>query len=55
MITGRGITLTNNEVTDIMKMIRSLENREVLLKSIFLKLLEKLAVKKEDFSTFLDH
>ena len=49
--TGSGITLTNNKIKDIMKVIRSLENRGILLK----ELLEKLLVKKEDFSIFLDH
>ena len=29
---GTGITLTNNEITDIMKIIRSLENRGILIK-----------------------
>ena len=29
---GTGITLTNNEIKDIMKMIKSLENRGILLK-----------------------
>ena len=31
-ITGSGITLTNNEIKDIMKVIKSLENRGILLK-----------------------
>ena len=34
---GSGITLTKNELRDILKVIRSLENREILL------------MKKEDF------
>ena len=29
---GSGITLTNNETKDIMKVIRSLENRGILMK-----------------------
>ena len=29
---GAGITLTNNEIKDTMKVIKSLENREILLK-----------------------
>ena len=29
---GSGITLTNNEIKDIMKVIKSLENRRILLK-----------------------
>ena len=32
LITGLRITLTNNEVKDIIKEIKSLENREILLK-----------------------
>ena len=31
---GAGITLTNNEIKDIMKVIKSLENRGILLKAI---------------------
>ena len=31
-ITGLGITLTNNEIKNIMKVIKSLENRGILLK-----------------------
>ena len=31
-IYGSGITLTNNEIKDIMKVIKSLENRKILLK-----------------------
>ena len=46
-----GITPTNNEIKDIVKVIRSLENRGILLKEI----LEKLIAKKEDFLTFLNH
>ena len=42
---GSGITLTNNEVKDIKKIIRSLENRGILLKGIT----KKLLVKKDDF------
>ena len=29
---GWGITLTNNEIKDVMKVIKSLENREMLIK-----------------------
>ena len=43
--------LTNNEIKYIMKVIRSLENRGIFLK----EQLEKLLVKKEDFSVFLNH
>ena len=45
------MTLTKNEIKDIIKVIKSLENRGILLK----ELLEKLLVKKEDFSLFLGH
>ena len=45
------MTLTKNEIKDIIKVIKSLENRGILLK----ELLEKLLVKKEDFSVFLGH
>ena len=31
-ITGSGITLRNNEIKDIIKVIKSIENREILLK-----------------------
>ena len=31
-ITGSGITLTNNEMIDFIKVIKSLENRGILLK-----------------------
>ena len=48
---GSGITLTNNEIKDIMKVIKSLENRGMLCKGT----IEKLLVKKEDFKFFLDH
>ena len=49
---GLGITLKHNEIKDIAKLIRSLENSGILLKKY---LLEKLVVKKEGFSIFLDH
>ena len=45
------MTLTKNEIKNIIKAIKSLENREILLK----ELLEKLLVKREDFSIFLGH
>ena len=44
-ITGSGITLTNNEIKDIKKVIKSLEKRGILLN----KLKEKLLIKKEKF------
>ena len=48
---GSKIMLTSNEIRYIMKVIRSLENRGILLKEP----LEKLVFKKEDISIFLDH
>ena len=33
-----GITLTNNEIKDIMKVVKSLENREILLKGTTTKI-----------------
>ena len=44
-INSSGITLTNNEIKDIIKVIKSLENKGVLLKATTAKLL----VKKEYF------
>ena len=35
---GSGITLTNNEIKDFMKIIKSLENRETLLKGTTTKI-----------------
>ena len=46
---GLRITITNNKIKDIMKVIKFLEN----IGSLFKKVLEKLLVKKEDFSIFL--
>ena len=37
-ITGSGITLTNNEIKDIMKVIKYLENRGILLKETIRKI-----------------
>ena len=48
---GSGITLTNNEIKDIMKVIKALENRGILLKGNTRKIL----IKKEYFSIFLGH
>ena len=42
---GSGIILTNNEIRDIMKVIKSLENRGIVLKETT----KNLLVKKEDF------
>ena len=49
-VKGLEITLTKNEIKDI-KVIRSLENRGILLKETT----KKLLVKKDDFSVFLNH
>ena len=45
---GLGITLTNNEIKDIIKIIRSLENKGILLKATS----EKFISKKEDSFIF---
>ena len=47
-IKGSGITLANNEMKDVIKVIKSLENRGVLLKGTT----KKLLVKKKDLSIF---
>ena len=49
LITLSRITLTNNEITDIAKVISSLENRGILLK----KLPEKIGFLKGGFLHFL--
>ena len=46
---GPGITLTNNEIKDIMEVINSLENWGISLK----EMLQKILVKKKDLSIFL--
>ena len=51
MSKGSRITLTSNEVRDVLKIIGALENREFYWK----ELLEKIIVKKEDFSVFLEN
>ena len=38
---GSGITLTNNEINDIMKVIKSLENRQMLLKETTRKIINQ--------------
>ena len=40
------ITLANNEIKDIIKVIKSLENRGILLE----RTTKKIKVKKEDYS-----
>ena len=49
-ITGSGITLQNNEIKDIIKVIRYLENRGILLK----RTTKKITTRK-GFSIFLDY
>ena len=44
-ITGSGITLTNNETKDIIKVLKSLETRGILLK----RTTRELLVKKDNF------
>ena len=48
-ILGPGITLTNNEIKDIMRVIKSLENRGSLLKETN----KKIAIQEGDFLNFL--
>ena len=48
-ITGSGITLTNNEIKGIMKVIKSLENRGILLKGTT----TKTTSQEGGFSNFL--
>ena len=47
---GSRIILTNNEIKDIIIVIRSLENRGILKETT-----KKLLVKKEVFSIFLEY
>ena len=46
---GTGITLTNNEVKNIIKLIDSLENRRILLKETT----RKIATQEEEFLNFI--
>ena len=46
---GSGMTLPNNEIKVLVKVIKSLKNKGILLK------LKKLLVKKEGFLIFLNH
>ena len=48
---GSGITLTNNEIKVIIKLIRFLENRGIFLKGT----IKKILAKKDGFSIFLGH
>ena len=50
-ITGSEITLTNNEIKNVIKVISSLEKRGTLFKGTT----KNLPLKKKDFSIFLDH
>ena len=46
-ITGSGLTLTNNEIKNIVKVIRSLENREVLLKVTIRKIISQKVINEK--------
>ena len=48
-IIGSGITLTNNEIKDIMKVIKSLRNREISLKGTT----KKITSQEGGFLSFL--
>ena len=48
-ITGSGITLTNNEIKDIMKVITYLENRGILLKGT----IRKITRQEGEFLSFI--
>ena len=48
LIKGSGLTLTNNQIKDITKVIRSIENRGILLKGTT----KKITLKMKDFSVF---
>ena len=48
---GTGITLRNNEIKDITKVIKSLENRGILLKGTT----RQITSQNEDLKIFLDH
>ena len=46
-----GITRTDNEITDVIKVIMSLENRGILLKGTT----RRITCQEKDFQIFLDH
>ena len=46
-ITGSGLTLTNNEIKNIVKVIRSLENREILLKVTIRKIISQKVINEK--------
>ena len=48
-ITGLGITLTNNEIKDVMNVVRSIENRESLLERIT----RKITIQEGGFLNFI--
>ena len=48
-ITGLGITLTNNEIKDIMNVVRSIENRESLLE----RTTRKITIQEGGFLNFI--
>ena len=50
-VLGQGKILTDNEIKDIVKVIKSLENREILLKGTT----RKITSQEGEFYIFLDH
>ena len=48
-ITGLGITLTNNEIKDVMNVVRFIENRESLLK----RTTRKITIQEGGFLNFI--
>ena len=48
---GSGVTVTNDEINDTMKVFKSLENRGILLKET----IKIITSQEEGFSFFLDH
>ena len=48
-ITGLGITLTNNEIKDVMNVVRFIENRESLLK----RTTRKINIQEGGFLNFI--
>ena len=51
LIKGSGLTLTNNKIKDITKVIRSIENRSILLKGTT----KKITLNMKDFSVLFFH
>ena len=48
---GSGVTVTNDEINDTMKVFKSLENRGILLKET----IKIITSQEEGFPFFLDH